>query len=270
MKLLNGSELAYFIKNRQASEVRNLISQYNVVPKLAIVVTIDNTVIDLYVKLKRKYGSDLGIEVEIYRLNLSKVSTLIKTLNSDNKVHGIIVQLPISDISKTDEIVNLVSPVKDVDALGLKSIYDPATPKAILWLLAGYNINLNDKKILLIGKGKLVGQPLEKMLLASEVNVTTIDKEILDIKTLSKTADIIITATGQPRLITPDMIKDKAIVVDAGVSSEAGQMVGDLDEKVYERTDLTITPSKGGIGPLTVCALFDNLIIATRNQVTKK
>ncbi len=270
MKVLNGSELAHFIKNRQANEVRILTTRYNVIPKLAIIVTIDNPVIDLYVKLKERYGNDLGVEVEVFRLDLSKVSTLIKTLNADPTIHGIIIQLPISDIAKTDEVVNLVSPIKDVDALGIKSIYDPATPKAILWLLAGYNINLNDKKVLLIGRGRLVGKPLEKMLIASKVDVSAIDRETPDAHAVIKLADIIITATGQPKILTSAMIKDKAVVVDAGVTSESGKTVGDLDGSVYERSDLTVTPLKGGVGPLTVCALFDNLIIATSKQINQK
>src|SRR5207302_1710863 len=120
-----------------------------------------------YVRLKKKYGADIGIEVEQHTPIQADVPKLLKKLNSDKAVHGIIVQLPLSDPSQTEEIVNLVAPEKDVDALGKKSKFEPATPMAILWLLHGYNIELKGKHILLIGRGKLVGEPLEKILKAS-------------------------------------------------------------------------------------------------------
>ncbi len=269
MKVLNGKELAEFIKNRHANEANQLLSRYKLTPKLAIIVLDDNPIINIYIKLKQNYGQDIGATVEVHRIALIESYELIEHLNNDPSVHGIIVQLPISDITKTDEIVDLVSPLKDVDALGKKAIYDPATPKAILWLLAGYNVNLVNKNILLIGKGKLVGKPLEKMLLNSNLTVTTVDKNTTDIKTISLMSDIIITATGQPRILSSDMIKQNSVVIDAGVASESGKTVGDLDSDVYDRSDLTLTPIKGGVGPLTVCALFENLLIATKNTINK-
>ncbi len=266
MKLLNGSELAGFIKERQRKTVQTLILNYKTKPKLAIIVTIDNPVINLYVNLKKKYGQDLDIDVDIYRVNEEEIEQIINKLNKDDSVHGIIVQLPIFDPTKTDEIVNLVNPLKDVDSLGDKSKFDPATPMAILWLLSGYNINLEGKKVLLIGKGKLVGEPLYKMLKNSEINVEVADRKTEDLKKLSLEADVIITATGRPAIIYPDMIKEGATVVDAGVASEDGKVVGDLDESVYQRNDLTVTPAKGGVGPLTVSALFENVILAAQRK----
>jgi methylenetetrahydrofolate dehydrogenase (NADP+)/methenyltetrahydrofolate cyclohydrolase len=136
---------------------------------------------------------------------------------------------------------------------------------AILWLLAGYNVSLEGKKILLIGRGKLVGAPLERIMLDSGLDVTVADRSTHDLKTQMHDADVIITATGSPAILYADMIKQGAVVVDAGVASESGKTVGDLAADVYERDDLTITPTKGGVGPLTVCALFDNVIRAARN-----
>jgi methylenetetrahydrofolate dehydrogenase (NADP+)/methenyltetrahydrofolate cyclohydrolase len=179
-------------------------------------------------------------------------------------VQGIIVQLPLTDPARTDEIVGLVSPEKDVDALGADATFDPATPMAIMWLLSGYNIELRGKHILLIGRGKLVGGPLEKILLSSDLDVEVVGSEAKDLSEHTLEADIIITATGSPALVKPEMIKQSAVVVDAGVASEDGKPVGDLDPAVYERQDLTITPQKGGVGPLTVCALFENVIRACR------
>jgi methylenetetrahydrofolate dehydrogenase (NADP+) / methenyltetrahydrofolate cyclohydrolase len=264
MKLLNGKELADYIKERQAKQVRALRQAHDIFPKLAIVVTIDNPVIDVYVRLKKQYGADILIDVDIHRVNQSEVPALLNELNGDERVHGIIVQLPLEDPTQTDEIVNLVAPEKDVDALGQNAKFDPATPMAIMWLLSGYNVDLNGKEILLVGRGKLVGQPLEQIFKDSGLQVRVADRETKDLKQECLEADVIITATGSPAIVYPDMIKQGAVVVDAGVASEDGKTVGDLHESVYERDDLTITPQKGGVGPLTVCALFENVIRAAQ------
>ncbi len=265
MKLLNGRELADYIKERQAHQVRALRQAWQVAPKLAIIVTIDNPIIDVYMRLKQRYGNEILIDVDVHRVEQSAVRDTIERLNADPSVHGIIVQLPLADPAQTDELVNMVAPTKDVDALGTQAAYDPATPTAIMWLLAGYNINLAGKQVLLVGRGKLVGAPLEKMLLASDVAVTVADRSTTDLTAACLAADVIVTATGTAGILKPDMIKPGAIVVDAGLASENGKTFGDVDPAVYEqRDDLIITPVKGGVGPLTVCALFDNVIRAAR------
>lgn len=264
MKLLNGAELSSYIKQRHVRQVRAL-NHSKIFPKLAIIQTKDDPVINTYVRLKRQYGADVGVEVALHAIKQSEVLETLNRLNKDESVHGIIVQLPLADPTQTDETVNLVDPTKDVDALGVDSQFEPATPMAILWLLSGYNIDLQGRKILLIGRGKLVGAPLEKILKASGYDVTVIDREVPDLDEYAKEADIIITATGSPALLYPDMIKTGAVVIDAGVASEEGKTVGDLAPEVYEREDLTITPRKGGVGPLTVCALFENVIRAAQN-----
>ncbi len=264
MKLLDGKELAGFIKQRQAKDVRRLNAS-KISPKLAIVQVKDDPVINTYVRLKKKYGADIGIGVEVHRPAQPEVPKLLNKLSVDDSVHGIIVQLPLADPSQTDEIINLVAPDKDVDALGKKAKFEPATPMAILWLLSGYNIELKGKHILLIGRGKLVGEPLEKILKSSGYDVEVADRQVKDLTKHTKQADIIITATGSPAVLYPNMIKQNTVVVDAGVASEEGKTVGDLSPQVYKRDDLTVTPEKGGVGPLTVCALFENVIRAAQN-----
>jgi methylenetetrahydrofolate dehydrogenase (NADP+)/methenyltetrahydrofolate cyclohydrolase len=235
-------------------------------PKLAIVVTVEHPAIEVYMRMKQRSGADILIETDVHRVKQSEAKQLIERLNADPGVHGIIVQLPLEDPSETDEIVDLVAPGKDVDALGRDAVLDPATPLAILWLLAGYNIDLQGKKIVLVGRGKLVGAPLERMLQASEHDVEVVDSKTADMKSVVRAADVIVTATGRPGLVTSDMIKENAVVVDAGVAGEQGKTVGDLADDVYERDDITLTPRKGGVGPLTICALFDNVIRAARSQ----
>jgi len=266
-RILNGSELAGFIKQRQAKAVRSLAQTSSTIPKLAIIQVKDDPVIDTYVRLKKAYGHEIGVEVDIHRIDQSSASPCIKKLNQDSSVHGIIIQLPLEDPDQTDTLCDLVAPDKDVDALGKKPDFEPATPTAILWLLAGYNIDLKGKSILLIGKGKLVGAPLQKIFEADGQEVKVAERSTKSLQDLTLEADIIITAAGSPALLFPDMLKSGAVVVDAGVASEDGRTVGDVAPEVYERGDLIITPAKGGVGPLTVSALFENVIFSAQAKV---
>jgi len=265
MKLLSGQDLASDIKQRQAKEVLSLRQTHNLTPKLAIAQTKDDPVINTYVRLKKGYGSDIGISVDSYFVNQDELRELLEELNGDSSVNGVIVQLPLADTTQTDEIINLVAPEKDVDGLGQRARFQPATPMAILWLLAHHSISLEGKKILIVGRGKLVGAPLERLLKNSGVNVSVANQTTSDLKQLAQDADIVVTAAGSPGIITPQMLKKDAVIVDAGVASEDGKTVGDVAPEVYQRDDLTITPSKGGVGPLTVCALFENVLQATKS-----
>jgi methylenetetrahydrofolate dehydrogenase (NADP+)/methenyltetrahydrofolate cyclohydrolase len=270
MRILNGSDLAGFIKERQARQTRGLIQAHHVTPKLAIIQTVHTPIIDTYIKLKVKYGADIGVEVEPHVIDQKDALETVKQLNADPTVHGIIIQLPVAEPSQTEELVNAVDPNKDVDGLGKKPAFDPATPTAVNWLLAGYNVELRQKKIVIVGRGRLVGEPLSHMLLESGLNVEVADRRTEDLKALTRSADVLITATGHPGLITSDMIQPDAVVVDAGVATDAGKLVGDLADDVRERSDLTITPLKGGVGPLTVCALFENVLQSARRAASKK
>jgi methylenetetrahydrofolate dehydrogenase (NADP+)/methenyltetrahydrofolate cyclohydrolase len=262
MRMLNGLEIAEFVKERQAAQVRALRQAHKIFPKLAIIRTNPAPVVDSYMKLKRDYGEDILIDVDVHNVPQDDALALIKKLNADPTVHGIIVQIPVPDPSKTTEILDAVDPAKDVDGLHSNPVLDGATPTAIVWLLAGYNVELRDKNVLVVGQGRLVGAPLARMLRASGLQVTTADRETADLPALTRQADVIISATGVPGLLKSDMIKIGAVVVDAGVATDKNGLVGDVAEDVRERDDLTITPVKGGVGPLTVCALFDNVIRA--------
>jgi len=262
MKILNGSELAGFIKERQAHEVRGLRQAHGVDPKLAIVSTGDHHANQVYMRMKKRYGEDIQVETDLYNVAQSELMALLKKLNDDATVHGIIVQLPLENPDETDVVVNAIAPAKDVDGLCGTPIYEPATPMAILWLLAGYNVDFRGKKIILVGRGKLVGEPLERMLTSGGHDVTVVRSKTPNADEVILSGDIVITATGKHGLITPQKLKKGAIVVDAGVAGEQGKTVGDLAPEVYDRDDLTITPVKGGVGPLTICALFENVIRA--------
>ena len=260
MRELNGSELAGFIKERQAKQVRALRQAWHINPRLAIVTDVENTVIETYMRLKQRYGADILIDVEIHRVSAGGALEVIQELNNRDDVQGIILQLPISNPEQTEELLESIREDKDVDGLRKKAIFQAATPTAINWLLAGYSVDLKGKKVAIVGRGRLVGAPLEKMWLKSGVDVTVFEKGD-DLSQLIN-YDIIVSATGVPGLIKSQMIKTKTVVVDAGTASENGKIVGDVSEEARQRNDVIITPKKGGVGPLTVSALFDNVITA--------
>lgn len=259
-RALNGAELAGYIKERQAKQVRALRQAHSVNPKLAIIRTNPDPVVDSYMKLKQTYGADILIDVDVHTIDQKDALTRIAELNKDDSVHGIIVQIPLPDTSQTDEILNAVASSKDVDGLASETSFEPATPLAIDWLLAGYNVDLARKQIVIVGHGRLVGKPLAKLWQKNGFNVQVADKRIENLAELTKQADVIVCATGVPGLLNSDMIKQDAVVVDAGVATDKNGLVGDLAPDVREREDLILTPEKGGVGPLTVCALFENVI----------
>lgn len=281
MKILNGSEIAGYMKENQAHQVRSLRAR-KIFPKLVIVRDSHSPVIEKYVALKKRYGEDIGVEVED-RLQKDLVGA-IEDANKDDAVHGIIVQLPLDGDYDVDEVVTRIVPSKDVDGLTIyhrtnngrieyasgdintdENVFDSATATAINWLLAGYDISLAGLKIALVGRGRLIGKPLEIMWTNSGFDVKSFGRDG-DLDEL-KSFDVIVAATGVPHLIKSNMVKAGAVIVDAGTASEGGVLVGDVDDSVRERKDLTgITPKIGGVGPLTVTALFEHVLMAANRK----
>lgn len=246
--------------------------------KLVIFYSSKSPVTETYMRLKEKYGEDILVEVERQKVDVELMKEEIRKANLDESVHGIIVQLPLENESgeklsknETEAILSEISKEKDVDGLN-GGDFVPATAQAINWLLAGYNISLESKKVAVVGQGRLVGAPLSKMLENSGVTVSKFDEFNSEemVKTL-KDFDVVITAVGKPGLITSEMLKSKSVVVDAGTASEDGEIKGDVSDEVRKnRKDLTITPIKGGVGPLTVASLIDNVIVAARKVANQK
>lgn len=262
-RFLNGSELASYVEERQARQVRALRQAKHIFPKLVIIKsTTASPVIDTYIRMKRSYGDDILIETAVETLAEADMPAAIERLNLDPTVHGIIVQLPLDTPARTDEIVGLITPAKDVDGLASTELFDSATAVAINWLLVGYNVDLKGKKIVLVGNGRLVGAPLAAMWRKSGFSVTVLDDTTEDLRAELRDAEVIVSATGVPHLLTSAMIPIGAVVVDAGTTSENGVITGDVAPDVRQRDDLTITPEKGGVGPLTIAALFDHIIQA--------
>lgn len=268
MTSLNGAELASYIKERQAKQVRSLCQAHDIQPKLAIIRTNPDPIVDSYMRLKQRYGDDIGVVVDVHTIDQAAAIDTIKDLNSDTTVHGIIVQIPLPDVTQTSQILNSVSPDKDVDGLNEKTAFEPATPMAIDWLLAGYNVELKGKKIVIVGSGRLVGKPLAQLWQSQRLDVVVANRQTKDLAEVTKAADVIVMATGQPGLLKKAMIKPKAIVVDAGVATDANGLVGDVAPEIREMPEVVITPEKGGVGPLTVCALFENVIRSASREAS--
>ena len=255
MKVLNGSEIAGYVKERQERAVRGMRAK----PVLRIIRDSDDPVIAKYVGLKKRYGEDIGVVVE--DIFVDDVVSAVLEANGSEYVDGMIVQLPLKDMDAVEEILGGIAPEKDVDGLSGVGKFDSATATAILWLLSGYGVELSGKKVAVVGRGRLVGGPLIKMFKESGVEFEVFGRGA-DLEGELPKFDVIITATGQAGIIKSEMIKSGAVVVDAGTASEGGVIVGDVAEEVREREDVSITPKIGGVGPLTVAVLFENVIRA--------
>lgn len=255
MKYLDGREVQGYIKNRQLHDVKALRSR-KIFPKLVIFYDNDSPVIAKYMSLKQRYGEDIGITTEVIKLPASQTAAeeILATKAQDSSVQGIIIQLPLENLDQ--KILEKIPPEKDVD--GLNNGMESATADAINWLLGAYNVDLSTKKIALVGKGKLVGGPLFRMWTNSGFDVTAFVRGD-DLSVLNQ-YDVIVTATSQVGLIKPEMLKEGAVVVDAGTTSDQSVLKGDVDPAVYERADITITPQVGGVGPLTIALLFEHLL----------
>ncbi len=251
--------MAQFVKERHRQTVLGLGSK----PQLAIVYSAGNPVVEKYISLKQGYAQDIGLIVELYQSDVSAASELIGALNVNPDINGIILQLPF-DSKAEDRLINLIDPAKDIDNLRGNSLYLPATVQAILWLLAAYNIDLPGKKIAVVGEGKLVGGPLVKTLRGMSLEVGVVDENTKDPRQVISGSEIVISGVGKPNIIKSDWLSAGTVVVDAGTASEGGVQYGDVEDKARSRDDISITPKIGGVGPLTVSALFDNLLRTVR------
>lgn len=248
MVILDGREIADYIKQRHYQQVRRL----KVRPTLVIVQVGEDEATAKYIRQKQKYGEDTGVAVEHHQVAAGELAELIKKLNQNTAVTGIIVQLPLPD----ESVLEQIDPSKDVDGLRSDSKFEPATAKGILWLLSSYQIETKDQTVAVVGQGQLVGEPVSRLLEQNGLQVIRCDIDTPDLKKQTLKADIVISATGQKHLIKPGMVKQGAVVIDAG-SPEP-----EVDPRLREDDSLKISPVPGGVGPMTVASLFDNLLIA--------
>jgi len=254
--ILDGKKLSLKILREVKEKIKKQL-------KLAVILVGDNKVSQTYVKQKKNACKEIGIDFELFKfpldINEADLKQEIVKIAKDPVNSGVVIQLPLPQEFDIQEILNLIPPEKDIDALSEKSIYISPIVKGIKRLLKEYNISIRDKSIVLIGKGRLIGRPLALWLEKEKADFSSVDKSVRDISSFTLKADIIISGAGKPYLITKDMVKQGAVIIDAGTSSEKGRSVGDVDFRSVSEKAGYITPVPGGIGPMTVACLLDNL-----------
>jgi len=262
---LDGKVVAEKIYAKLTPEIKEL-KERKTQPFLTTILIGEDPASLSFIKIKEKAATNLGVEFRIYHLpgivSEESILDLIAKLNKNKFVHGIILQLPLPEGLDTDKIIKTIDPKKDID--GLLGSYMPPTAAAILEILKFYKFDYKGKKIILVGHGTLVGGPLEKMLMAQGVEPLVCDSKTTDLKGKLLTGDIIISATGVPGLIIPEMVNEDAIIIDAGVAECGGKIKGDVDPRVYEKVK-AYSPVPGGVGPVTVVCLMRNLVEAARS-----
>ena len=242
-------------------ETIKCLAQEKIQPYLAVILVGDDPASVLYTRKKKEKAESLGIGYRLYHLPATigeeNILTLIDDLNKNKFVHGIVVQLPLPSDFETAKILTSISPEKDVD--GLNGGYPPPAAGAIMEMLKFYKIDLANKKIVLVGRGKLVGEPLAKILREQNIDFEVCDSKTLNLKPITSSADIIVSGVGKPGLITAEMIKSQAIIIDAGTAESNGSTIGDVDPEVYNKAT-SYSPVPGGVGPVTVVKLLKNVV----------
>lgn len=272
--IIDGAEVAAHIRS-QIKKIVEELKNDGIHPCLATILVGDDTSSSIYVNNKQKAAAEVGIFTLDHRLpsgsNQNEVLELVRSLNHDNRVHGILVQLPLPPQMNESIITNAISSTKDVDGLtslnmGMlltgSSFMKPCTPSGIIALLDYYRMDVAGMDAVIVNRSNLVGKPLAFLLLEKNATVTICHSKTKGINEKLKAADIIITAVGDREhfCITSDMVKDYAIVIDVGIARYNGKLAGDVDFTSVKEKASWITPVPGGVGPMTVCMLLKNTI----------
>lgn len=265
--ILDGKKVQKDRKDKLSKRVKESRS----VPTLAIIQVGNNSSSNIYIQQKKNFGESLGIRVLHTKLSedisFEEISLAINSFNKDSSVHGIIVQLPLPEHLDSQQVIDLINPQKDVDGLTTKQDrIVPATARGIKTLLDSYGFTVKDKKVTVVGRSKLVGSPTAKLMEKEGANITVCHRETEDVPSKCREADILIVAAGHPGLITKDYVKEGQVVIDVGINAmDNKRMVGDVDFDGVSQIVSAISPVPGGVGPMTVLSLFENLLDACNN-----
>ncbi len=273
--LLLGKPVSDRIRAEVQAEIARLARQAPYPPGLAVILVGDDPASKIYVRNKQRACEKVGIRSMSHLLpSATDEKTLldrIEQLNDDPYVHGILVQLPLPSPEHEATAIESITPLKDVDGfhpLNVAKLYEgrpylvPSTPAGILELLATHRVPIADQRVVIVGASNIVGKPLALCLLHHNAVVTLCHKYTRDLASLTREADILITAVGKQKLITADMVKSGAIVIDVGISLVEGKAVGDVDFEPVARKAALVTPVPGGVGPLTIAMLLANTLKA--------
>lgn len=274
-KILSGKLLA----EENIKKVKSEVGKLSFIPALSIVMLGENEASRIYVKAKDNACKEAGINTKNYFLDEStsekKLINLINELNEDKEVNGILVQLPLPKHVNEFRVMDAISPEKDVDGfhplnvgksfLGEEALL-PATPKGIMKMLHSTKISLKAKNVVIVGTSNIVGKPLGIMLLNEDATVTYCNKFTKNLSEFTKKADVLVVAVGKAGLIKKGMVKKGAIVIDVGINRIGKKIVGDVDFEEVKKVAGFITPVPGGVGPMTVASLIENVLIAAKKQ----
>lgn len=255
--IINGRAIAEEIQQHLRSVVQN-----NGPRTLVAVAVGADAVTNQYIGIKRRFAESIGATFELYDFpdTTQEVAVFgtVQALGANPEVHGIIVQLPIPRLFNTEELLAHIPPHKDVDALGPHTAFLSPVVLAVQEILARSNISVEGKKTVVVGHGRLVGKPIAAWFRTAGSTVTVADKDTEKLAELTRDADIVVCGAGSPHLVTPEMVQDGVVLIDAGTSESQGVVVGDIDPACAEKAVL-YTPVPGGVGPITVAMLFKNL-----------
>lgn len=273
MKLLEGKKVATALDETMTKRVEDL-KKKGVTPGLAVILVGDNSASAVYVRNKKRRAEKLGINFQLihFKATVSEVELLnkIDELNHDGAIDGFIVQLPVPDHIDEDKVIEAIDPHKDVDGFTPISVGNlwigtpltkPATASGILMMLDHYGVDLDGKNVVIVGRSNIVGKPTAALMLDRNATVTITHSHTKNLKEITSKADVLVVAIGKAKFITQDYVKDQAIVIDVGMDrDENGKLCGDVDfDDVKEKASM-MTPVPGGVGPMTITALVDQVI----------
>ena len=279
MALIDGKAVSLQVKQQVKQECDKLKTK-GVTPGLAVIIVGDDPASQVYVRNKEKACEECGFYSVKYDLDAdttqSELNALIDKLNKDEKINGILCQLPLPKHLDDKEVINRIDPIKDVDAfhpvnVGAIMIGDynflPCTPAGVMELIHSTGVDVTGKKAVVIGRSNIVGKPMAMLLLHENATVDITHSKTLDLKSITKEADILVAAIGRAKFVTADMVKNGAIVIDVGMNrDENGKLCGDVDfENVKDKCSF-ITPVPGGVGPMTISMLMRNTLTAAKLQ----
>jgi methylenetetrahydrofolate dehydrogenase (NADP+)/methenyltetrahydrofolate cyclohydrolase len=280
---LDGKKLSNEICEKLKDEI-NELKKKGIFPKLAVVLVGNDPASQIYVRNKHRRAEKLGIQSLDLHLpeTITEVELLekVKDLNADSTVHGILVQLPLPKQIKPDKIINAISPFKDVDGfhpynLGRLFMNDPfsipCTPNGIMHLLKAYNLSVDGKNVVIIGRSKIVGRPLAALMINQSATVTITHSHTKNLKQITKKADILVSAVGKAGFVQGEDVKPGAIVIDVGINRNAdGKLVGDVVQNQVEQAASYLTPVPGGVGPMTIAMLMKQTVELAKWSAFKK
>ena len=277
--ILDGKETAKKVRENLKSKVEEL-KQRNIFPKLAVIMVGDDGASKIYVKNKSKACEELGIDYEEFLLGddttQEQLLNLIKELNEKKDVHGILLQSPIPKHLDINEAFRTIAPEKDVDGFNPVNVgklvlgqdtFISCTPFGVIKLLEEYNIPIEGKNAVVIGRSNIVGKPMLQCLLNKHATITICHSKTENLKEVTKKADILVAAIGKANFVTKDMVKDGAVVIDVGINrNEQGKVCGDVDFEEIQSIASYITPVPGGVGPMTIAMLLNNVVKAAEEK----